>query len=207
MNNNSKQILLSVLGVAILVVAVVGVSFAAFTFSQEGEVENYIQTGTITMTYTEGSTGITLTEALPMADAQGKLLSGEGQKFDFSVQATLSSATTINYEITAIKQAITGEGITQLKDTDVKLYLEKSVGDTANYVQSMAPANFTPISTASETGSPVGSMVLESGSFTTTGSTIHNYRLRMWMDQNAQVTGTTQKFSVKVNVYAKQVVE
>ena len=30
-NNSSKQILLSVLGVAILVVAVVGISFAAFS--------------------------------------------------------------------------------------------------------------------------------------------------------------------------------
>ena len=31
-DNNSKQVLLSVLGVAILVVAVVGVSFAAFSY-------------------------------------------------------------------------------------------------------------------------------------------------------------------------------
>ena len=30
--NNSKQILVSILGVAILVVALVGVSFAAFTY-------------------------------------------------------------------------------------------------------------------------------------------------------------------------------
>ena len=36
-DNNSKQVLLSVLGVAILVVAVVGVSFAAFSYSQAGE--------------------------------------------------------------------------------------------------------------------------------------------------------------------------
>ena len=35
--DSSKKILLSVLGVAILIVAVVGVSFAAFTFSRTGE--------------------------------------------------------------------------------------------------------------------------------------------------------------------------
>ena len=35
-NNSSKQILLSVLGVAILVVAVVGISFAAFSYSKTG---------------------------------------------------------------------------------------------------------------------------------------------------------------------------
>ena len=42
-NNSSKQILLSVLGVAILVVAVVGISFAAFSYSKTGTVENTIQ--------------------------------------------------------------------------------------------------------------------------------------------------------------------
>ena len=52
-DNNSKQVLLSVLGVAILVVAVVGVSFAAFTFSQTGQKVNTISTGTITMSYSE----------------------------------------------------------------------------------------------------------------------------------------------------------
>ena len=38
--NGSKKVLLSVLGVAILVVAVVGVSFAFFTYSKEGEKNN-----------------------------------------------------------------------------------------------------------------------------------------------------------------------
>ena len=33
-NNNSKQMILSILGVVILVVAVVGVSFAAFSYSK-----------------------------------------------------------------------------------------------------------------------------------------------------------------------------
>ena len=73
-DNNSKQVLLSVLGVAILVVAVVGVSFAAFTFSQTGNVENTITTGTISMTYTEPENGINLTNAMPMTDDSGKVL-------------------------------------------------------------------------------------------------------------------------------------
>ena len=68
-NNNSKEVLLSVLGVAILVVAVVGVSFAAFTFSQTGNVVNQITTGTISMSYSEPENGITLTNAMPMEDA------------------------------------------------------------------------------------------------------------------------------------------
>ena len=48
--SGSKKVLLSVLGVAILVVAVVGISFAAFSFTNTSD-ENSIQTGTITMSY------------------------------------------------------------------------------------------------------------------------------------------------------------
>ena len=72
--NNSKQVLLSVLGVAILVVAVVGVSFAAFSYSKTGEKVNTITTGTITMSYSETTNGINLTNALPMTDGVGMAL-------------------------------------------------------------------------------------------------------------------------------------
>jgi hypothetical protein len=44
--NSSKQVLLSVIGVAILVVAVVGVSFAFFNYTRTGEA-NTVRTGTI----------------------------------------------------------------------------------------------------------------------------------------------------------------
>ena len=36
-NSNSKQVLLSMIGIAILIIAVVGVSFAFFTYSKTGE--------------------------------------------------------------------------------------------------------------------------------------------------------------------------
>ena len=64
MNNNisSKQILISILGVIILIVAVIGISFAAFTYSQAGTKVNTITIGKITMNYTEATNGITLNE-------------------------------------------------------------------------------------------------------------------------------------------------
>ena len=50
-SNSSKQILLSVIGIAILVVAVVGVSFAFFNYTRTGEA-NTIRTGTISFSTT-----------------------------------------------------------------------------------------------------------------------------------------------------------
>ena len=66
--DNQRKLILSVLGVAILVVAVIGISFAIYqaTFSQNDA--NSIQTGTITVSYTEPSNAISISDAMPMAE-------------------------------------------------------------------------------------------------------------------------------------------
>ena len=93
--NSSKQVLVSILGVAILIVAVVGISFAAFSYSKTGTVANTITTGTITMSYSEPTNGINLTNALPITDTAGKALTGNNNTFDFTVAATVSGSTTM----------------------------------------------------------------------------------------------------------------
>ena len=188
-DNSSKQILLSVLGVAILVVAVVGVSFAAFSYSKKGAVENTISTGTLSMTYTEGDTGISITNAMPMSDDTGKTLDGDNEKFEFTVSANISGTATINYEVAAIKK----EG-SNIPDENVRLYLEKdSVGV-------FGPDPFTAGSQTA-VGSPDGSMVIDSGTFTTTMT--NSYVLRMWLAEDAVITGTAQTYTVTVNVYGQ----
>ena len=62
-NNSSKQILLSVIGVAILVVAVVGVSFAFFSYVYNSDKTNTVATGTIV--FNASDTNITLTNVFP----------------------------------------------------------------------------------------------------------------------------------------------
>ena len=203
-NNSSKQILLSVLGVAILVVAVVGISFAAFSYSKTGEVSNTITTGTITMTYTEPTNGISLTDALPITDDAGKALKGDGKTFDFTVGATVAGTTTINYAITAVKDATS-----DLPDTGVKVYLTSTSGETETAV--LGPKLVSQLDktvAGNDAGAPADQYVLKTGTYTATGT--DNYRLRMWVDSNyGQKTGnanTTEfaaqhKYILKVNVY------
>lgn len=62
-SNSSKQVLLSVIGVAILVVAVVGVSFAFFNYTRTGDV-NRIQTGQIYFTSSQDAP-ISITNFFP----------------------------------------------------------------------------------------------------------------------------------------------
>ena len=78
-----------------LVIVTMGVTIAIFRFSREGEVENVLETSTVVLTYTEGKTGITLYESYPISDEKGKVLTGENNVFDFTVQA--NSAETFAY--------------------------------------------------------------------------------------------------------------
>lgn len=195
-NNNSKEVLLSVLGVAILVVVVVGVSFAAFNFSQSGDVENNITTGTINMTYSEPENGINLVNALPMSDEQGMLLSGNNQYFDFTIDTTVngSGSTTINYAITAVK------GDSTVDDSAIKVYLT-SMDNTADS-EILAPTKISELSvtTGSENyQAPSGEFILTTG--TLTNSVSHSYRLRMWVADDFSTLTSSGEYRLKVNVY------
>ena len=198
-SNSSKQILISILGVAILIVAVVGISFAAFTYARTGTTTNTITTGTITMSYTEGTNGITLTDALPITDDAGKALSAEGQYFDFTVNAKIvgKGTTKIDYVITAT------EVTNSLPNTGVKVYLTSNTDQTVE----LAPAIVSTLpltESGNSAGAPAGERILKSGSISTTDNSVDEtttYRLRMWVDQAYQAPSTQQVYSIKVNVY------
>ena len=195
-NNNSKQVLLSVLGVAILVVAVVGVSFAAFSYSKTGTQVNTITTGTISMSYDEGDNAINLTNALPMTDEVGKALSDTNQYFDFTVGANITGTATINYAITATKV----EGESTLPDTAVKVYLTDMDGTADDQILAPTKVSELTATTGSEpSGTPSGQFILHTHTFNATSS--HDFRLRMWVADDYVVTGDSQSYKLKVNVY------
>ena len=195
-NDNSKHVLLAVLGVAILIVAVVGVSFAAFSYSKTGTKVNTITTGTITMSYSETTNGINLTNALPMSDEVGKKLSETDQYFDFTVNANITGNTTINYAITA-----TREEDSDIPDTGVKVYLTDMDGTADTEI--LGPTKISALSKTSSdsSGAPDGQYLLETDTFNTTSS--HNYRLRMWVADDYSVSDTAGTYKLRVNVYGQ----
>ena len=193
-DNNSKHVLLSVLGVAILVVAVVGVSFAAFSYSKTGEQVNTITTGTITMSYSETTNGINLTNALPMTDAVGRKLKEENQYFDFTVNATISGNTTINYAITATK-----ESDSTIPDTGVKVYLTDMDGDADTEIVPPTKVSELDVTASDVSGAPDDQYLLTSNTFNASSS--HDYRLRMWVADDYVVGTDAQTYKLRVNVY------
>ena len=189
----SRRILLSILILTILVISVISISFATFQEVPNDSNPNSISTGNISMTYTEDTNGISITNALPISDVVGKTLKGKGEYFDFTINSTIVGKAKLVYEIAAIK-----DKSSTVSDSNIKLYLEQQKSGT--YESVMEPSNFIPISEQSKIGSPRGSMILKTVSKNSTSS--DNYRLRMWIDEKAP-TNQALSYTVRINVYAK----
>ena len=195
-NNNSKQILLSILGVLVLIIAVIGVSFAAFSYTGIGSKTNSITTGTISMSYSEVTSGILLEDALPISDSQGMALSGTNNVFDFTVKADIngSGTTTINYTITALKEVDS-----TLPDNAIKVYLTNT--DGGRETQMLPPTKISDLSSTDNSyiNAPSGQFVLLASDFRE--SDTRNYRLRMWISNDYVLPNSSMTYKLRVNVY------
>ena len=192
-----KEIL--IIGVLLLLVIVmIGVSYAAFRFMGEGTKLNTITTGSITMEYTESSNTISLTGALPTTDETGKKRLNPGEYFDFTVSSTIVGDVNINYEISAKE---VGEGTIEGKY--IKLYLTK-IREDGTEEELITPEVYNEEPSSNDyTGRPNGEMSLYTSSMNSSES--NKYRLRMYVDEsyNPQDDGGGLTFSVQINVYGK----
>lgn len=196
--NSQKKVLLSVLGVAILVVAVIGISFAAYSTVFESNA-NTVTTGTVMVSYNEPSQAINVTNAMPMADSDGIAQTGTGV-FEFTVSTKADNALTVPYEINLTKVTTGDPAFTSMEDSQVKAYLTK--GGTA-----VSETTATGKLISELTGSTVrtGSKILHTDSdvFTASDTTAKTttYALRLWIDKNVNYNDVTGKeYHAKVNV-------
>ena len=198
--DKKKQQLLSIGLVLILVLMIVGISYAAFKFVGEGNKPNTITTGAITMEYEESTNTISMTGALPTTDATGKVRLTAGEYFDFTIKSNIQGNANINWEIAA--EDITASS-KKIDGKNIKLYLTK-LDSTGAETQVMAPKVYSATTSANtKTGRPSGVMSLATGTMSASETT--NYRLRMYVDEsyNPQGDGGGLSFSVKINAYGK----
>ena len=118
---SKKKLIFLGLDVLVLIVTI-GVSLAVFSYAKEGEKTNKVTIGAITMNYQEGDDTISLPNATPLSDEEGKVLNNEGEYFDFTLSTTMSMTESVSYEITALKD----EEESTLPDEYVRLFLERT---------------------------------------------------------------------------------
>ena len=183
-----------------LLIVVIGVSYAAFTYSGLGKKENKITTGAITMLYTESDNTISMNNALPTTDNTGKTRKNAGEYFDFTVKSSITGNTDINYEIAAKEEA----GNT-FSGSNIKYYLT-TVDSNGKETEVMAPRTYYEEPSGNVyTGRPADMMSLYTGNLKNQGDTTINYRLRLWVDENynPQNDNGGLTYKVKVNVYGQ----
>ena len=183
---------LTVIALVLLMILTVGITYALFAYSRAGEKVNSLSTGTVTMSYNEATNGLSITNALPVEDCTGEKST---DTFDFTMSITMKGNFTISYEVTAEK-----DEASTLSDDDVRIYLERSE-DGTTYEAVSGPNSYTMIGNEDEFGASANEMILDSG--TVTKSVDYKYKLRMWLSKNAEVTGESKYFTIKVNVYGK----
>ena len=200
MEKTKKEIVIIGL-ILLMVIALIGVSYAAFRFTGEGTKVNSITTGSITMTYEESDNTISLNGALPTTDSTGKTRLTEGEYFDFTVSSNISGDVNINYEISA--KDVTSSSANKIDGSNIKLYLTR-LTDDGTEEELMTPETYNEESNANNfTGRPSGEMSLYTSSMNSSES--NNYRLRMYVTEeyNPQGDGGGLQFSVQINVYGK----
>ena len=200
MNKDKIKSIITISFSIFLLLIVVGISYAAFVYLGIGQKENKITTGAISMTYTESTNSIALSNALPTTDATGKKRKNTGEYFDFTVKSSIKGNTDINYEIVAKEE----NGNTFL-GKNIKYYLTK-VNSDGTETEVMAPRTYYEEPSGNVyTGRPSDMMSLFVGNLKTQGDTTINYRLRLWVDENynPQNDNGGLTYKVKVNVYGQ----
>ena len=192
--NDSKSKVLIITAIIVLIIAVIGVSYAAIFYSKIGDEVNNVSTGTIVMSYTENTNGIYLTNASPMTDEVGRTLTDENLYFDFTVNATMSGNANVDYVISASK-----DSYSTLEDSAVKVYLTSLNGTNETTV--LAPTKVSSLRTTNDIFYvPDNQYVILESNFTKSES--RNYRLRMWVSDNYVLPSISQTYMMRVNVYA-----
>ena len=199
MKSKRKEVIIIGVLLLLMIVIIVGTSYAAFQYGKTGTKLNMITTGAITMSYEESDNVISMNGALPTTDKTGKVRLTEGEYFDFTVSSSITGNININYEISA-KDVTTSDR--KIDGSNIKLYLTEIIDGEEKEL--MTPETYNEETSSNDyTGRPANEMSLYTSSMNS--SEEHNYRLRMYVDEeyNPQGDGGNLSFSVKINVYGK----
>ena len=208
MEKKKQGIVITSVLLVCLILVVIGVSFAFFTYSRQGSKENTITTGSLTFVYDEKKAegnGITLSNAFPMSDEDGKGQSGDNNVFDFQVLAT-TQGESISYEVIGKK-----EDSSTLPENVTKIYLTTLSGseesEVATTVKDGVVTTYDELSDTQiedQTGKTLYQEVIP---LNQTGYQ-KNFRLRMWLSEEANTTTNgswdynNKTFTIRINVVA-----
>jgi len=186
----SNETLLSIIGIFVLIILVVGITYAGFSQTTSGG-NNSISSGIISMSFQEPSNNVVITNAMPTSNGYSS-----GTHFDFSVSGTAKAQMTLPYEIT-----ITEKSGNTLAASNVRIGLKKNGSIVTGFESGKLASTLTSstVRSGSKTLYKDGLVLAQSESnYTATD----NYQLFLWLSEDYEMPsdGSTESYSVTVNV-------
>ena len=125
-NYNSKRIVSALLSVLILLMVIIGTSYAAWHYNFVGTLTNIISTPDLEIDLLESDDEIiSLSNALPMTDEEGL---AQNEEFHFAVTSKTTKEMLLGYTV-MVEKLEPDTGYTFLNDQDIKIYLEDFNGN------------------------------------------------------------------------------
>ena len=177
--SKKKDLILISIGLALLIILTVSLSYALYSFTGSGTKENIITTGSINVTFSEKN-NIKLENRYPETDSEGLNNTDTNSQMTFTVSSNISGDTKVNYAlgITDIKEG------TSLTEEYVKIYLKKGNSVVAGFTENKGEvlSNFKN----KYVENAIDSHVLLTDVIS--GSEVHTYTLKAWIDENYKLT-------------------
>ena len=166
MENKNKKITKQLFALALVLLVLLGGTYAWLTLQVTGEKTNVLRAGTLSLVLDDTtSEGIKLEKAVPISDEKGKT----GTEYTFTLQnkGTKAASYTIYLDDVALEASET-----RMDDSKVKYQLTKNSNETVALLNTLSDK------------------ILDSGEIA--GSTTNTYSLRVWIDSAAEneVMGT-----------------
>ncbi len=159
MDNNKKVKFYTAIGIMLLVVAIISISYAMFSANLTGVKENKLTTGYVSMNCTE--TNFTLSDTSVLTDEQGIALSTN--EATCTLTTTLRGTMNIGYDV-ALYDVDAATPSDALTENNVKIQASKVDNGTTSYLAG----------TSSTTGVLVGSLASAAGQY---DSSITGYKI------------------------------
>ncbi len=189
-NESIKNVTIGIIGVIALVITTVGITYAVWTSNASQVTQNAITVGCVNVTLADESDDITISEAYPISDGQGKQLKPykftvkNNCKFSATYKVTLEKLSGSNLDPKYVKVLLSNQG-------EATTNLEAKALITSNYPSS------EPYVTA---GATAGFQLLTNQ--TLEASATKAYDLRLWLDTSAPSSIGNQVFNSKIVVKA-----
>lgn len=187
----SKGVIVSIIFIiSVVILSIVGAFYLQNSRPQVIEQETF-DGGSVILTYADDENLFVIENGTPTADLVGMSYDSADKYFDFTVKTMVDEADFIEYKIVLIKN----EDISTALDDNVKVYLEKE--DRGTYTKVSEPLVFE----SNIMDKSLGESVMSIFKIKKSSSGNDNYRLRMWISDEAIVsTEQIQNYGVKIAI-------